>query len=51
MPEVHFIGTIENAYGLNSEMISITWSIVPGNADWFLQKGFLFFISLFPCCL
>lgn len=39
MPEVHFIGTINNIYGLNNNIISLTWSIVPGNADWFLQKG------------
>lgn len=51
MPEVHFIGTIEKGDGLSCDMISVTWSIIPGmlmrcyevkylgNQDWYLQKG------------
>jgi hypothetical protein len=30
MPEVHFIGTIETACGMYADMVSLTWSIIPG---------------------
>ena len=30
MPEVHFIGTMDTVCGSLSEMVSVTWSIIPG---------------------
>lgn len=39
MPNVNFVGTIENASIDFVEQLSLTWGIIPGNAGWSLRKG------------
>mmetsp|Transcript_5209 Transcript_5209/g.8578 ORF Transcript_5209/g.8578 Transcript_5209/m.8578 type:complete len:194 (+) Transcript_5209:122-703(+) len=43
MPEVHFIGSIDSVRGgAADDELCVTWALVPGNEEWYIQKGSFF---------
>jgi hypothetical protein len=39
MPDVHFIGEIEDAANEDFSLVSVTFAFVPGSSAWFLKGG------------